>query len=175
VARYQIIVTDPAGIPAVKMLLQHPAPAGTEAVSILMLGHATVLSGIPMPSITNFPDESSLAAALGDQLAASPMAAHLYLAGTESFLGFVRRSAQEVGVAQDAIRAEQRGSTARDAQCVHCKTIYRAVEYRAFDCTLCGVPLFVRDHYSRRLAAYQAVVIYPTDPNLPLWRAEGFA
>jgi dimethylamine monooxygenase subunit C len=175
VARQQILIADDAGAAAMKSLLLRPAPAGTEAVTLLCLGDPPAVSGLPLPERAGFPDEPGLAAGLRALLATSPMATRLYLAGSESFLAVMRRTAEENGLAHDAIQAEQRGSAARDAQCVHCKKIHRAVRHRAFDCTRCGVPLFVRDHYSRRLGAYQAVVIYPGDPNLALWRAEGFA
>lgn len=174
-ARQQILVADDAGAAALTSLLRHPAPVGTEAVTLLSLGDPPPVSGQPMPESAGFPDEPALAAGLRALLAASPMATRLYLAGSDSFLAGMRRTAEEIGLPHEAIQAEQCGSAARDAQCVHCKKIHRAVRHRAFDCTRCGVPLFVRDHYSRRLGAYQAVVIYPGDPNLALWRAEAFA
>jgi predicted RNA-binding Zn-ribbon protein involved in translation (DUF1610 family) len=53
-------------------------------------------------------------------------------------------------------------------QCVHCKGITEDVETDPFVCGHCGLNLFVRDHYSRRLAAYQGVCIDAEDPgNVP--------
>ena len=53
-------------------------------------------------------------------------------------------------------------------QCVHCKGITEDVEVDPFQCSHCGLHLFVRDHYSRRLAAYQGVCIDAEDPgNVP--------
>ena len=53
-------------------------------------------------------------------------------------------------------------------QCVHCKGITEDVETDPFVCDHCGLNLFVRDHYSRRLAAYQGVCIDAEDPgNVP--------
>jgi hypothetical protein len=54
-------------------------------------------------------------------------------------------------------------------QCVHCKGITEDVETDPFVCAHCGLNLYVRDHYSRRLAAYQAVCIDAEDPgNVPM-------
>jgi predicted RNA-binding Zn-ribbon protein involved in translation (DUF1610 family) len=53
-------------------------------------------------------------------------------------------------------------------QCVHCKGITEDVATDPFQCSHCGLNLFVRDHYSRRLAAYQGVCIDAEDPgNVP--------
>jgi predicted RNA-binding Zn-ribbon protein involved in translation (DUF1610 family) len=53
-------------------------------------------------------------------------------------------------------------------QCVHCKGITEDVDVDPFQCAHCGLHLFVRDHYSRRLAAYQGVCIDAEDPgNVP--------
>ena len=67
-----------------------------------------------------------------------------------------------------AIQTEHRGSVARRMQCVHCKGITEDVETDPFECSHCGLNLFVRDHYSRRLAAFQGVCIDAEDPgNVP--------
>ena len=48
-------------------------------------------------------------------------------------------------------------------QCVHCKGITENVATYPFQCSHCGLWLFVRDHYSRRLAAFQGVNIDAED------------
>ena len=60
---------------------------------------------------------------------------------------------------------EHRGSFARRVQCVHCKGITENVALDPFQCSHCGLNLFVRDHYSRRLAAFQGVNIDAEDPG----------
>ena len=68
-----------------------------------------------------------------------------------------------------AIQTEHRGSVARRMQCVHCKGITEDVMIDPFQCSHCGLNLFVRDHYSRRLAAFQGVCIDAEEPgNVPL-------
>ncbi|MEH6546772.1 MAG: dimethylamine monooxygenase subunit DmmA family protein [Sneathiella sp.] len=96
------------------------------------------------------------------------MGLQVYLAGTEGLIGQAMREAISAGIPHSAIQTEHRGSTARRMQCVHCKGITEDVTKDPFICSHCGLSLFVRDHYSRRLAAYQAVRIDAEDPgNIP--------
>ena len=50
-------------------------------------------------------------------------------------------------------------------QCVHCKLTADAVTTSMYECEGCGNLLFVRDHYSRRLAAFQGVCVNAEDPT----------
>lgn len=96
------------------------------------------------------------------------MGLQVYLAGTEGLIGQAQNAAMQAGIPHTAIQTEHRGSTARRMQCVHCKGITEDVETDPFQCAHCGLNLFVRDHYSRRLAAYQGVCIDAEDPgNVP--------
>jgi predicted RNA-binding Zn-ribbon protein involved in translation (DUF1610 family) len=101
-------------------------------------------------------------------LSSSHMGLQLYLAGTEGLMGQAMREAIEAGIPHDAIQTEHRGSTARRVQCVHCKGITEDVTHDPFQCSHCGLHLFVRDHYSRRIAAFQGVRVDAEDPgNIP--------
>ena len=96
------------------------------------------------------------------------MGLQVYLSGTEGLMGQAQQAAMQAGIPHTAIQTEHRGSTARRMQCVHCKGITEDVATDPFQCSHCGLHLFVRDHYSRRLAAYQAVCIDAEDPgNVP--------
>ncbi len=96
------------------------------------------------------------------------MGLQIYLTGTEGLMGQAQNEAMQAGYPFSAIQTEHRGSTARRMQCVHCKGITEDVEIDPFVCSHCGLNLFVRDHYSRRLAAYQGVCIDAEDPgNVP--------
>ncbi|MDW4551403.1 dimethylamine monooxygenase subunit DmmA family protein [Defluviimonas sp. D31] len=96
------------------------------------------------------------------------MGLQVYLAGTESLMGQAMQEAAQAGIPYGAIQAEHRGSTARRMQCVHCKGITEDVTTDPFVCSHCGLHLFVRDHYSRRLAAFQGVRVDAEDPgNIP--------
>jgi len=83
-------------------------------------------------------------------------------------MGQAQRDAMTAGIPHTAIQTEHRGSIGRRMQCVHCKGITEDVKIDPFVCSHCGLNLFVRDHYSRRLAAFQAVCIDAEDPgNVP--------
>lgn len=101
-------------------------------------------------------------------LAKAHMGLQIYLAGTEGLMGQAQREAVEAGIPHTAIQMEHRGSVARRMQCVHCKGVTEDVITDPFICSHCGLNLFVRDHYSRRLAAFQAVRVDAEDHgNVP--------
>ena len=92
----------------------------------------------------------------------------VYLSGTEGLMGQAQNEAMQAGIPHTAIQTEHRGSVARRMQCVHCKGITEDVIQDPFQCAHCGLNLFVRDHYSRRLAAFQGVRVDAEDPgNVP--------
>ncbi|WP_238368775.1 dimethylamine monooxygenase subunit DmmA [Mesobacterium pallidum] len=96
------------------------------------------------------------------------MGLQVYLAGTEGLMGQAEAEAIAAGIPHSAIQTEHRGSVARRMQCVHCKGITEDVMTDPFTCAHCGLNLFVRDHYSRRLAAFQGVCVDAEDPgNVP--------
>jgi predicted RNA-binding Zn-ribbon protein involved in translation (DUF1610 family) len=85
------------------------------------------------------------------------MGARLYLAGSESFLGSAMQVATQFDLNRDEVLREHSGTLVRRVWCVHCDTYTENVTQRVYDCPGCGMTLVVRDHYSRRLAAFQAV------------------
>jgi len=91
------------------------------------------------------------------------MGLRLYLAGTEGLMGQAMQAALEAGIDHTSIQTEHRGSLARRMQCVHCKGITENVTTQPATCSHCGLLLLVRDHYSRRLAAFQGVCINAED------------
>ncbi|RMC32087.1 dimethylamine monooxygenase subunit DmmA family protein [Paracoccus alkanivorans] len=98
-------------------------------------------------------------------LADAGMNTRLYLAGTEGLIGQATSEALAAGMLLEAIDAEHRGSVARRMQCVHCKGITENVTTDPFTCSHCGLTLFVRDHYSRRHAAFQGVCVDAETPG----------
>jgi hypothetical protein len=93
------------------------------------------------------------------------MGTRLYVAGTEGFIGRVVTLAIEHGIDHKSVVTEHSGSRARRVQCVHCKHFTEDVTVSIFECAGCGVLLLVRDHYSRRLAAFQGVCVNAEDPS----------
>lgn len=115
-----------------------------------------------------FYEGPSIAAALPrlrQTLANAHMGLRLYLAGTEGLIGQAMQVALEAGIDHSSIQTEHRGSWARRVQCVHCKGITENVTTQPATCAHCGLLLLVRDHYSRRLAAFQGVCINAEDPS----------
>lgn len=98
--------------------------------------------------------------------ATAHMGTRLYLAGTEGLIGQVTRLAIQAGMDHASIEAEHRGSLARRVQCVHCKGITENVTTQPCVCSHCGLTLLVRDHYSRRIAAFQGVCIDAEEPGV---------
>ena len=98
-------------------------------------------------------------------LQTAKMGTRLYIAGTEGFIGQAMQVALELGIDFNSICTEHRGSLARRVQCVHCKGITDNVTTSPYTCSHCGLSLLVRDHYSRRLGAFQGVNIDAEDPG----------
>jgi dimethylamine monooxygenase subunit C len=88
----------------------------------------------------------------------SLMGTRLYVGGPESFIGIVMKLALEFNLNKDEIRAEECGTLARRIHCIHCRAITEDVRTNVVKCVGCGLWLLVRDHYSRRLAAYMGVM-----------------
>jgi len=88
----------------------------------------------------------------------SLMGTRLYVAGPESFIGLVMKIALAFNLNKDEIRAEECGSLARRIYCIHCRATTEAVRTNIVQCVGCARWLLVRDHYSRRLAAYMGVM-----------------
>ena len=98
-------------------------------------------------------------------LGQAKMGTRLYIAGTEGFIGQAMQVAMNHGVDHASIHTEHRGSAARRVQCVHCKGITDNVTTSPYTCTHCGLSLLVRDHYSRRIGAFQGVNIDAEEPG----------
>ena len=99
-------------------------------------------------------------------LADAKMGLQVYLAGTEGLIGQAQNEAMAAGIPFSAVQTEHRGSLVRRVQCVHCKGITEEVRTDPFQCSHCGLHLYVRDHYSRRIAAFQGVNIDAETPGL---------
>jgi dimethylamine monooxygenase subunit C len=169
-----LIVADGEGADAIIDLL---AKAGESKATMLAAMHIIYAPG------PNGTDKSSELEALGAAqfyraptiatmlprlmrvLADAHMGLQFYLSGTESLMGQAEREIMNTGIPYLSIQKEHRGSTMRRVQCVHCKGITENVAMDPFTCSHCGLSLFVRDHYSRRLAAFQGVNIDAEDPG----------
>jgi dimethylamine monooxygenase subunit C len=112
-----------------------------------------------------FGREDELLTDLQDVLTSSVMGTRLYVAGPESFMGLVMRSARQFNLNKDEVRAEECGSSARRVYCIHCQTATENVTTNIVQCKDCNRWLLVRDHYSSRLAAYMGVMVDAEAPG----------
>jgi hypothetical protein len=110
-------------------------------------------------SVNRFDDAASLLKTFRTVLEESLMGTRLYVAGPESFIGLAMKIALEFDLNKDEIRAEEMGTLARRVYCVHCRATSEEVRTNIVRCAQCGRWLLVRDHYSRRLAAYMGVMV----------------
>jgi len=118
--------------------------------------------------LRSFTGVDALLADLTAALDQALMGTRLYVSGPESFMGLVMRIAQQFNLAQDEVRAEECGTMARRVHCIHCRATIENVRTNIVECS-CGRWIVVRDHYSRRLAAYMGVMV---DAEVPGERPE---
>jgi len=128
-------------------------------------GHEAALAGLGARVCWAAPTVPTLLFRLNGTLATARMGTRLYIAGTEGFIGQAMAVALDHGIDQASVITEHRGSLARRVQCVHCKGITEHVTASIFPCSHCGLALLVRDHYSRRLAAFQGVNVDAEAPG----------
>jgi dimethylamine monooxygenase subunit C len=150
--------TDRSDMMSAAHVMYCPGPTGVDdSVRLEGLGAAQFFRAPTIPALL-----PRLVRVLQD----ARMGTQFYLAGSEGLIGQAERAIMNTGFPYAAIQKEQRGSTVRRVQCVHCKGITENVATDPFKCSHCGLNLFVRDHYSRRIAAFQGVNIDAEDPGL---------
>lgn len=102
---------------------------------------------------------ADLLAHLAHRLARETVGMRLYAIGTEAFLWDAANIARAAGMGRHEIFLAQAGSLRRRVYCTHCKTMNEDVTTNIIPCRACGAALFVRDHFSRRLAAFMGVKV----------------
>ena len=120
---------------------------------------------LPLQEMRAFPDVPSLLGEFKSVLVDSLMGTRLYVAGPESFIGLAMKIALEFNLNKDEIRAEELGTQARRVYCIHCRATTENVRTNIVRCLGCERWLLVRDHYSRRLAAYMGVMVDAEAPG----------
>jgi hypothetical protein len=172
--RYHLMVGHGVGgEPLLRVLLdlQTAAPSSGAHTQILYVTDAVAADGITgqirsanVANVRLFERGDELLAAFQAVLAGSLMGTRLYVAGPESFMGLVMRIALQFNLNKDEIRAEECGTLARRVYCIHCCSATENVRTNITQCG-CGRWLVVRDHYSRRLAAYMGVMVDAEAPG----------
>jgi ferredoxin-NADP reductase len=172
--RYHLMVGHGVGgEPLLRLLgdLQTAAPSSAARTQILYVTDAAAAESMArqvraadVANVRVFERSDGLLAAFESVLASSLMGTRLYVAGPESFMGLVMRSALQFNLNKDEIRAEECGTLARRVYCIHCRSASENVRTNIAQCS-CGRWLVVRDHYSRRLAAYMGVMVDAEAPG----------
>ncbi|MER8693696.1 hypothetical protein NKI77_00430 [Mesorhizobium opportunistum] len=166
--KHHLFIADAEGALAISdMAARAPAGFFDDAEIVFVPGpdgkHVSALETLRPAQFHQAPSFASLLPRLRHTLANAHMGLRLYLAGTEGLIGQAMQVALEAGIDHTSMQTEHRGSLARRMQCVHCKGITENVTTQPATCAHCGLLLLVRDHYSRRLAAFQGVCINAED------------
>lgn len=163
-----IMVADDAGAEALCDLAASDASVMDHA-HVLLVGAAADtfarIEALKPRALHGAPDLDAATPLVHRLLSEARMGTHLYLAGSEGLMGHVTALATAEGMPLEAIQMEHRGSIARRMQCVHCKGITEDVTTDPFTCSHCGLTLFVRDHFSRRLGVFQGVCVDAEAPG----------
>lgn len=167
----QLMIADGEGAEAILELARGNAEL-LQAAHIIFVADGTKyvkkLQSLRPAQFYQGPSYGAAVSRIRHVLQAAHMGLQVYLAGTEGLMGQAQSEAMQAGIPHTAIQTEHRGSVARRMQCVHCKGITEDVMTDPYVCGHCGLNLFVRDHYSRRLAAFQGVRVDAEDHgNVP--------
>lgn len=165
-ARTNLIAAEGEGAAAV-LDLGSKAPAGFFSRTTILFcpagsagkDYEEKLAALQPSALWVFPTLATAMFRLRGTLATATMGLRLYAAGTEPFIGSVIQEAIAAGIDHKSVITEHRGSAKRRVQCVHCKGFTENVTTNPVVCAHCGLNLMVRDHYSRRLGAFQGVCI----------------
>lgn len=166
-AKSNIIVANADGAAAVADMLMCSDETFQDRCTVLLVNVAA--KDVPVAfagaRVWHFPTLETAIFRLHGTLSTARMGTRLYAAGDEPLLGTVIKTAIEHGIEHNSIITEHRGSARRRVQCVHCKGITENVTTSPVTCAHCGTALLVRDHYSRRLAAFMGVRIDAEAPG----------
>lgn len=163
-AKSNLIVCEGEGARAVLDLAAKAPEEFLKRASILFCplddkSLASQLEALPANALWVLPTAETVLFRLKVILSTSFMGTRIYAAGTEPFIASIVREAAAAGVDVKSVFTEHRGSAKRRVQCVHCKGMTDNVTTNPVICSHCGLNLFVRDHFSRRLGAFQGVCI----------------
>lgn len=160
-----IMVANEAGAQALADLAASDASVMDHAHVVLVGCGAATLGDVKPVALHETPDLAAATPLVTQLLNDARMGTQLYLAGSEGLMGHVSALAIAAGMPVEEIQMEHRGSIARRMQCVHCKGITEDVTTDPFICSHCGLTLFVRDHFSRRLGVFQGVCVDAETPG----------
>jgi predicted RNA-binding Zn-ribbon protein involved in translation (DUF1610 family) len=173
---YAPIVFDPTGLTHLligagagrevleRVVAEAPA-AARNSITILYLpeGHAPASSSGVLTITVG--DLDQLLKKADELLGQARMGLRLYIAGPEIFIWDVMKIADYYGMHKNEVAREIAGSLARRVFCTHCRNYDEGVTASIHPCSKCGEPLLVRDHFSRRHAAFMGVKVDAEAPG----------
>ncbi len=160
--RYHLMLGLGAGEVALLRVVREMQESAAEALTrtrVLLVDTRGEIGSLPLQEVRLFDEVPLLLHEFKSLLGSSLMGTRLYVAGPESFIGLAMQLALEFNLNKDEIRAEEVGSRARRVYCIHCRATTEDVRTNIVRCSHCDRWLLVRDHYSRRLAAYMGVMV----------------
>jgi dimethylamine monooxygenase subunit C len=162
-AKRHLFLAEDEGVSAVFDLIEKSGAAFLARSTILAVGLDETarqrLLSAGTDAVWTFPSRETALFRFDGMLGTLTMGTRIYVAGTEPFIGLAVSTAMRHGIDHQSLITEHRGSLKRRVQCVHCKGFTEDVTTNPVACAHCGLNLLVRDHYSRRLAAFQGVCI----------------
>jgi predicted RNA-binding Zn-ribbon protein involved in translation (DUF1610 family) len=123
--------------------------------------------GVPLPvidGVRSWRSTTELLAQLGHRLGREAAGLRLYAIGSEAFVWDAYKTAIGAGLHPSEISLHRSGAFVRRVYCTHCRSIIEDVPANVVQCPTCEAHLFVRDHFSRRLAAFMGVKV---DAEIP--------
>jgi len=143
-------------------LAEPPAELEDSLDDITVWTVKTIAPGVPAPATHNlrpFRSVAELLPQLALRLAQATVGLRLYAIGSEAFIWDAHNIAIAAGLAPTEIFTHHAGPSVRRVYCTHCRTMIEDVAVSITPCPSCGAHLFVRDHFSRRLAAFMGVIV----------------
>lgn len=128
----------------------------------------SIAPGVPAPatqSLRPFRSTAELLPQLNVRLAQATVGLRLYAIGSEAFIWDAYNIAMTAGMDKTEVFTHQAGPFVRRVYCTHCRTMIEDVSVNIIPCPACGAHLFVRDHFSRRLAAFMGVKVDAEAPG----------
>lgn len=159
--RRHLLVTDSEAVPAQSLAEDGGGLDAVETWTITRSSRAlsTPLTAENLPRRLVFRSNAHLMASLEHRLKDESIGFRLYAVGTEPFLWDVAALARGFGLSTGECFVAHAGSLKRRVICVHCKAVTDEVVTNIVACSGCGAQLLVRDHFSKRLAAFMGVQI----------------
>ena len=161
----ELHTTAPHAMKNTRVLYVPGTRAAGEQISPACASEVEQFRNEAVADVQGFDSTTALLERFRTLLQQSLMGTRLYVAGPESFIGLVMKIALDFNLNKDEIRAEECGTLARRVYCIHCRATTEDVRTNIVRCVACRRWLLVRDHYSRRLAAYMGVMVDAEAPG----------